>query len=360
MVPVFSALPAILPLVVALWAPAENAVALKKLSVARYAHSLAADQFKSPGEHALPNAFDGDPATIWWVPAAAMGDPGYTVEALFAAPVQLDQVRIVVDPPMPPAKGHHGRFIKVELNFWDRSLSTQYPIYKRMLSIPADRPSADLAIPNTAKWNAQLINDDGFGDKRRAKGYGDNVPYPITIDSLSMVVQDTLTADLPATIADVQLMLHGQPLPYAGVEELKAKHRAFIETGIKHITEGRYFVSPARTVQFGYSGGLYEITAANWTAGLVDDKNRKKLGTWRIEGGRLEIAPGNGKKFEPVDYAFDDAPTHVVLRNSVAAGEYAVATRAPAAPNAAPASEPAPAAPALTNTPGYEPPPLLE
>ena len=333
-----------------------NTVVIKKLSVARYAHSLAADQYKSPGEHALPNAFDGDPATIWYVPAPALSEPGYTVEVSLAAPVQVDQLRIVVDP-SPGPLGRAARFSSVELNFWDRSLSTTFPIYKRMLSIPIDRPAADLAVPNPAKWNAQLINDDGFGDKRRSRGFGDTIPLPLTIDALTIVVQETTPGVSPATVADVLFMLHGVTLQVARMDEVKSRHRVFIETGLKHIVEGRYFVGPTRTLHFGYSGAVSEISAADWAAGRAEGKSRKKLGSWRIEGARLEFAAG--KKFEPVDYALDEAPTRVMFRTPPVAGEYSVATRAPNAPPA-PGSEAAPLPPTLGNTPGYEPPPLIE
>jgi hypothetical protein len=258
-----------------------------------------------------------------------------------------------------PPPGKPGRLTSVELNFWDKSLSTTFPIYKRSLSLPADRPVADLAIPETARWNSALINDDGFGDKRRAKGYGDTVPFPPTIDALTIVVQGVEAAQLPPTIAEVQFLLHKAVLPVADLSELKSKQRAFIENGLRHIVEGRYFVAPDRTVQFSYSGGLYEIPAGDWAAGKAEDKSRKKLGTWRIDAAKLEIQTA-GRKWEPVDYTIDEAPGRVLFRTKPIAGEYSVATRAPTPEGApAPASEAAPA-PNLNTTPGFEPPPLVE
>jgi len=362
-----------LPLLIALLAPAENTVVIKKLGVPRFAHGLAADQYKSPGEHGLANAFDGDPATIWWLPMPALAESGYTVDVQLAQPVQLDQVRVTPDPPAAPAPpppagkkaapaapaGRPGRLTSVELNFWDKSLSTTYPIYKRSLSLPADRPVADLGIPETARWNSALINDETFGDKRRAKGYGDTVPFPPTIDALTIVVQGVEPGELPPTIAEVQFLLHKAVLPVADLSELKTKQRAFIENGLRHIVEGRYFVGPDRTLQFSYSGGLYEVPAADWAAGKAEDKSRKKLGTWRIEAARLEIQT-TGRKWEPVDYTIDEAPGRVLFRTKQVAGEYSVATRAPVPEGAtAPASEPAPA-PNVNSTPGFEPPPLVE
>jgi len=361
-----------LPLLIALLAPAENAVVIKKLGVPRFAHGLAADQYRSPGAHGLANAFDGDPATVWWLPTPAIAESGYTVDVQLATPVQIDQLRITLDPPVvpnpppragkkaaPPA-GRPGRLTSVELNFWDKSLSTTYPIYKRSLSLPADRPFADLGIPETARWNSALINDETFGDKRRAKGYGNTVPFPPTIDALTIVVQGVEPGELPPMIAEVQFLLHKTLLPIADLSELKAKQRAFIENGLRHIVEGRYFVGPDRTLQFSYSGGLYEFTAANWAAGNMDEKHRKKLGTWRIEAARLEIQAST-RAWEPVDYTIDEAPGRVLFRTNPVAGEFAVATRAPVPEGAAaPPPEAATPAPNINSTPGFEPPPLVE
>ncbi len=376
---------AILPVFAGLLAPPGNSIELKRVVVVQPPHLTAADQCTAPGIHAPVLAFDGNPATAWWLPPAASGEGGYSVHVEFAHPATFDQVRVLIEPPAaepeaPPVDpkaaakaakaaakaaraadaakaGKPARLTRVELAFWDSTLSTKTPIYKRMLNISPDRPTADLGLPAPLKWNSDLINDEDAGDRRRARGLGDTIPFPLSADAITLSVQEIAPGDRAPSLAEVSFMLGGAPLPVSGSDGVEQRHLAYVEAGIRHIIEGRYFVAKEHTFFFEKGGALWEIPAKTWAAGDPGGKGHRRLGDWRVDHARFEVKTAG--KFEPVDYTLDDAPQSVILRTKPISGTFAVAVAPPAPASGAPANEAA-VAPTLTNQPGYEPPPLVE
>lgn len=344
---------------------AAPAVELSKVGVSHPPHLTAADQHLAPGLHAPVRAFDGDPATHWALPPAATSEPGYAVSVEFKTPIPIDALRLIAVPGAPAAPGSAARagkgaappkparLTRVEIGFFDRGISAQVPVYKRTLAIPADRPTADLGLSPPLRWNAALIEDESAGEKRRQRGLGDEIPFPLNIDGLSVTVVEMEPGEAPPTLAEVSVALNGQTYAPQGVEAIAKRGVAYIEAGIRHILEGRYLVGPERTLAFDAGGGLFAIAAADWQAGKLDGRARKRLGDWRVAQARLEFKPAGGR-FEPVAYALDDAPRSVTLGPSALAGEYAVSSRAPEAA----------AAPKAPPTGGKKPqddaPPLLE
>ena len=352
---------------------------LVKLSAPHPSHCLAADQWRDPGAHDPFRALDGDATTEWWLCDDAALEAGYSVALQFGEPVAFDKVRLHVGQSTTlQGEGSKksavagARPVRFELSFFNRKLSERFPIYTRAMSVPPERATVDLGLPGPLRWNPALINDEDFGDRKRAAGYGAEVPYPLTVDGVTISFQE-IDGGMGGEVIlkDLIFFLGGEPLVVKNLEEQRQKHLAYIELGLTHILDGRYLVGPKQVLYLGKSGVISGISPPHWLAGNVTDKTKKRLGTWRIAGQRLEFTLA-GKKPEPVHYAIDDAPSRVELRSGPLAGAYRVsvaprasgqvagASDAPAGatPGVAPPIEAAP--PTLGNEPGYEPPPLLE
>jgi hypothetical protein len=335
------------------------------------AHCLSAKQGEDPVKYSPLAALDGDERTGWWLCPAAEKSDGYSIEFQFAAPVSLDAIRVVLDPPVdePPETGApaakrkaaapaptHGRPTRLEFALYDSTLSKRIPVLTRTL-LPAEGRSAhELALSPPLKWNPKLIDDEDFGAARRTRNLGEFLPAPLTIDRLSFIVRAVAPGDAPVRFQEIGFRLGGQPVPVAGLDEAAEKHRAFITRGLKHIFDGRWLRHDKRALQFETGGALWSVDAAAFDAGQAD-KKKKRAGTWALDGGRLMFTPAGTRVARAVGYFLDDAPRRVVLEDAAIAGEYRVVSRAPGGPAD---TAPAPPPPSLGSEPGAEPPPLLE
>jgi hypothetical protein len=343
-------------------------MSLQRFAAPYPAHCLSAKQGEDPVKYSPLAALDGDEQTGWWLCPAAEKSDGYSIEFQFAAPVSLDAIRIVLDPPAdeteaeaPAAKrkgaapAKHGRPTRLEFALYDSTLSKRIPVLTRVL-LPAEGRSAhELALASPLKWNPKLIDDEDFGTARRTRNLGEFLPAPLTIDRMSFIVRSVAPGDAPVRFQEIGFRLGGQPVPVAGLDEAREKHRAFVTRGLKHIFDGRWLRHDKRALHFETGGALWSVDAAAFDAGNAD-KKKKRAGTWALDGGRLMLTPVGSRVAKAVGYFLDDAPRRVVLDDAPFAGEYRVVSRAPGGPaDAAPAPPPS-----LGSEPGAEPPPLLE
>ena len=336
---------------------AVNALGVQTITATYPRHCLSADQRLDPRRDAPIAAFDGDDATAWSLCPAAEQTSGYSIDVTLTRALITDGLRVVFAPPaLPAGKGKaamttealRGRVTHLEVALYDTSLSTTTPVITRVLE-PADgRPAREVTLAPPLKWNPKLIEDEAFGQARVARGLSDFLPAPLRVDRISLIVRGVEPAELPAQVAEVGFKWNGALVPVTGVAEAQTRHTAFIEKGLKHILEDRWVVSDERAVHFEPTGTLWSVERADFDAGLAS-KNRKRLGAWAINAGRLMVGASKAAP-QPVGYFLDDAPRRVVLAGLLA-GEYRVVSTAPE-PSAPPDAP-------MSNAPTSAEPPLL-
>jgi hypothetical protein len=327
-------------------AASEPSVTVTEVRAPSPPHCLADEQWKDADRTSPINLFDGDVNTSWVLCPDATTEPGYSVEILFAQPVAIDRLDVVLS----ADAASRSKLKHVDVGLRDSRLSTLYPIHVHPLEVVDGRREQSVSLKGRLDWGSMLVDDMGFADRRRKLGMDVyEVPHPVTIDGLWLIFRDFEPGKPPPALAELRLYRDDKPVPFGGIAEARAAHSKFLEQGLEHILRGRFLVADDRTLAFTPEGVVWSIPRAEWDQGHVTSDGSKtspvkKVGEYRIHGSRLELTAG--KKTEPVRYSIDESPQKVVLGEPFA-GTYAVHTAPPkGAETAAPTLAAEPPAPA--------------
>ncbi|MCB9526273.1 MAG: hypothetical protein H6702_23255 [Myxococcales bacterium] len=322
----------------ALAAP-KGALEIVDVRAAQPPHCMAAKQWADPLNGGPVDLFDGQADRPWVVcpEAAAAGD--YAIDFTFAAPIQVDGVRIEPGPDAAQSPR------VIELGFHNTRLSTQWPVYFRQTRLQGK--AATVVFKGRLPWNPQLVNDESFHERRRAQDLDAmDVPLPLTVDKLTVVLRDVAPGQ-PVSLGEITFLFDDQPVKVANVGAARARHAAFLEQGLKHVLAKRFLVRDNAVIHLAGTGELIGAPLEAWENGEWLQAS-KKVGEWRIAAGRLEMKRNSAKEFTVVEYRVDEAPAVVALRSGPLAGEWRVSAGAPgtgpAAPKATAAADDAPAA----------------
>ncbi len=286
-------------------------------------HCMAAGQATDPLVGGPLDLFDGRADQPWVLCPEAAAVQDYAIDFTFAQPIQVDGLRLEPGP-----KGGNTPAV-VELGLHNRALSTRWPVHFRQAQLTAG--PAVMAFTGRLQWNPQLVNDEGFHERRRAQGlHALDMPLPLTLDKLTVVIRQVDPKAGPVQLGELTFMFQGKPVAVQGLAAAKARHAAFLGKGLTHVLARRFLVGEARTAHLADGGEIRSMPTAQWTAGgWADAEARTLTGRWQVVDGRLEMSGPKGKRFVAVDYLVDAAPERVVLRSGPLAGTWRVASAAP-------------------------------
>jgi hypothetical protein len=304
-------------LAVALLAPPVS-VRVESIRAPHPPHCIAAGQWRDPIANSPVDLFD---STRWWtVCARAAREGDYAIDVRLAEPVRTDRVRIS-RPPLRSAK-------RIEIHFYDSSLSTKVPIYFREIAVGADGGEARLQGP--LKWNPNLIDDDGFHARRKAAGHDRyQLDTPLKVDRLTFVLRELEPGEKEPAIGPVTLWLGDRMLPLEDAAGARAEHARWIGTRLSQTLRGQHLQAGLRVLSLDASGIVFETVREAWDAG-EHEAARVALGRWRIADGRFEFAAEGGADYAPVEYTIDDAPHEVWLQTRPLTGVYRIVETVPA------------------------------
>lgn len=305
------------------------------------------------------NAIDGDAKTAWSPCLYALEDAGYTINFSFQFPIEVDgmvisQLLSVESTPAntkrrsrararaksrrAKAPESRKRFTKVQVLFFNSSISDRYPIYFQEVLFEGEAQK-EFEYRERLKWNPILIADSSFDERREALGLdASGINPPLEIDRVGLVFWGVEGIGAPPALRDLSFKLKGKRYPVKIKRGKRAEHAQEITKAYQRVIADQMYLSDDRAVIFARSGTIWGMEG--------EEEVAKVMGAWResAHGVEVDLSPQQRKRtsaktrrslkrkrahsYGPLHLIIDEAPDRVVIKNTTLAGEYQI-TRAP-------------------------------
>ena len=323
-------------------------ISIKGVSAPHPKHCMSNDQWWDPISESPYNLFDGDRSTAWVPCGYAIKEPGYTIEYAFETPVKIDGVHISQRTlPTDTMKSKRKRRSKKSMNqpvlshrmikrmqvlYFNRKISSKFPIYYQDVLFEGQR-EVNVRYTGTLKWNAILLKDSGFDERRRKAGFPPTgMQAPIEIDGVGLVFWELNVGDLPPALEELTLTLGGQPIKVTPTRDVRRSHAKLIGSIYPAVIKDVLLIGDERSLVFSNGGTIWGLEG--------EEEVPKIMGAWRYKQLRMEIdlswkqrhrssgkkrvkiEKQRTKKYKPIKMIIDETPDRLWIEHPRLGGEY--------------------------------------
>jgi hypothetical protein len=293
-------------------------------------HCVSENQWLDPVQFNPMNLFDGQ-KSVWDICAIAVKAPGYTVDFKLEAPLQIDELRISLDP---KAKR---KITKIDVLFYLNDLSAKYPYALQEVDLYENQEK--IIFKDMLAWNTRLKKmDRNFDQKRIDLGLDEKgITPPIRFDKIGIVVREMSEGQGAVGIEELQFLLKGKTLVLENEKDIRSQHAEFIGKAYRYILENNVLIGDQAKWVFSDQGAIWyqgELTEAIAKILKISGKKKTewqadqpaKIGHWRFEKQHIEISDLSKKKFTPLTLWVDEAPRKMQIEHPLYGGTYQVKT----------------------------------
>jgi hypothetical protein len=340
-----------------------NEIQIDTLQAQHPKYCMAQGQWKAPFENHPFLMLDGRKDTAWIPCRYALQDKGYSIEVRFKNKIKINGIRVSQGIQSKKKnkrnkkgkrKGKKGKIAnqnqsknleksdftphqeieKIQILFFNRSISNQYPVYYQNVLFDGDR-QIYIQYDDILKWNPILMKDSRFDENRMAANFSANgMPSPIEIDGIGVVFWDMKTGEEPPALSEVELLLNRKVYRFSQLKDHIKAHVQWLNKLYQKTMKDQVWVGNGRSILFAQSGSIWQlkeeedipsiIGAWKSDAGRIMVDIHKKHHLRNIARKRAIINRRRARFYKPFAMMIDEVPDRLLIEHDEIGGEYEV------------------------------------
>ena len=319
-------------------------------------YCMAQGQWRQPFNNHPFLILDGRKDTAWVPCRYALQDKGYSIEIRFKNKIKINGIRVSQGMQSKKTKkktkrskrkrttqsqtvaantfAPHQELEKIQILFFNRSISNQYPVYYQNILFDGDH-QIYIQYDDILKWNPILMKDSRFDENRMAANLSANgMPSPIEIDGIGVVFWDMKAGEEPPALSEVELLLNRKVYAFSHLNDHIKNHVQWLNQSYQKTMKDQVWVGDDRSIVFAESGSIWEMKEEQEIPSII--------GAWKSDGGRImvdihrkhhrrniaskraRINRARARFYKPLAMMIDEVPDRLLIEHDKIGGEYEV------------------------------------